>query len=126
MFCQFLLIILRAAPSAAGLLRLRGIAIWRPWCLLFEILGAIGTSREHLGRQFWHLGSTLGCHFGTSGPPGGPWEQQDGHEVTRHRILVDLGVSSGLVYVECLKKRFSARFAFRFFFFKILESIFDV
>ena len=32
--------------------------------------------------------------------PGGPWEQQDGHEVARHRILVDFGVISGLVYVS--------------------------
>ena len=32
--------------------------------------------------------------------PGGPWEQQDGHEVARHRILVDSGVISGPVYVS--------------------------
>ena len=42
--------------------------------------------------------------------PGGPWEQQDGHEVANNRIFVDFGVISGLVYVSfeatCLKKLF--------------------
>ena len=67
--------------------------------------------REHLGRPFWHLGSTLGSQFGVSEAPseailaprdhpGGPWEQQDGHEVARHRILVDFGMISGPVYVS--------------------------
>ena len=51
-------------------------------------------------------------NFGVSGGPGDailaprdhperPWEQQDGHEVGRHRILVDIGVISGPVYVSC-------------------------
>ena len=67
-------------------------------------------SREHLGRPFWHLGSTLGRHFRTSGPPGGPWEQQDGHEVANNRIFVDFGMISGPVYVsfwssKCVKNR---------------------
>ena len=30
--------------------------------------------------------------------PGGPWEQQYGHEVARHRIFADLGMISGHVY----------------------------
>ena len=43
--------------------------------------------------------------------PGGPWEQQDGHEVANNRILVDLGVLYGLVYAsfggsKCVKKCF--------------------
>ena len=47
--------------------------------------------------------------------PGGPWEQQEGHEVARHRTFVDLGVISGLVYVsfwisKCVKKLFIFRF----------------
>ena len=57
----------------------------------------IFASREHLGRPFWDVGTTLGSHFGISGAhwgailaprdhPGGPWEQQDGHEVVRHRM----------------------------------------
>ena len=29
---------------------------------------------------------------------GGPWEQQDGHEVVWNRIFIDLGVILGLVY----------------------------
>ena len=98
--------ILRATPSAAGPLWLRGIAIWGPRCLLFDILGGILAPREHLGEPFWHLGSTLGGHFGTSGAPWeailaprdhpeGPWEQQHGHEVANDRILVDFGVISG-------------------------------
>ena len=64
--------ILRATPSAAGPFWLLGIAIWGPWCLLFDILGAILAPRDH---------------------PGGPWEQQDGREVANNRILVDFGVT---------------------------------
>ena len=66
-------------------------------------------SREDLGRPFWHLGrhpaqsfwclgSTLGGHFGTSGPP---WRTMGAAGWTRscprHRILFDFGVISGLV-----------------------------
>ena len=61
-----------------------------------------------LWELFWHLGSTLGGHFGVSGAPweailaprDHPWEQQDGHEVANDRILVDLGMISGLVSVS--------------------------
>ena len=71
----------------------------------------IFAAQEHLGIPFWHLGSTLGNHFGVSEAPweailahrdhpGEPWEQQDGHEVTNNMILVDFGVISGLVYVS--------------------------
>ena len=56
--------------------------------------------REHLGKPFWHLGSTLGGHFRTSDHPGGPWEQQDGHEVANNRIVVDFGVIPTLVSVS--------------------------
>ena len=61
--------ILRATPSAAGPLCLLEIAIWGPWCILSDILGATLARRkhlgepfcisEHLGRPFWHLGTTL-------------------------------------------------------------------
>ena len=44
-------------------------AIWRPWCLLFDILGAILVPREHIEWPFWRFGSTLGGHSGTSEPP---------------------------------------------------------
>ena len=71
----------------------------------------ISAPRQHLGKPFWHLGTTMGTHFGISGAhwdaifaprdhPGGPWEQQDGHEVARHMIFIDFGVISGLVYVS--------------------------
>ena len=95
-------------------------------------LEPIFDSQEHLGGPFWHLGSTLGSRFGVSGAPweailaprdhpGGPWEQQDGHEVARHRILVDFGVIAGLVYVSFLefkmrKNLLTFRFAFTLFF----------
>ena len=103
-------ILLRATPSAAG-------------PLFFKILFALASRDRHLGpfgglgasfltfwESFWNLGSTLGSHFGISGArweailgpwdhPGGPWEQQDGHEVANNRILVDLGMISGLVNV---------------------------
>ena len=50
--------------------------------------------REHLGKPFRLLGSTLGSHFG---------------EVANNKILVDSGVVSGLVCVsfwgsKCVKK----------------------
>ena len=34
--------------------------------------------------------------------PGGPWQQQDGHEVVNDTILVDFGVTSGPDYVSFL------------------------
>ena len=65
----------------------------------------------HSGSQFGTFGSTLGGDFGISGAPwaaifatrdlpGGPWEQQDGFEVVNDMTLVDLGLSSGGVYVS--------------------------
>ena len=53
--------------------------------------------------------------------PGGPWEQQDGHEVANDRILVEFGVTSGPVYVsfwdsKCVKNLFIFRLASRSFF----------
>ena len=53
----------------------------------------------------------MGGSFGVSGAPweaivaprdhpGGPWEQQDGHEFANDRIFVDFGMISGLVYVS--------------------------
>ena len=65
-------------------------AIWGPWCILFDILG-----------PFWHLGITLESHCGTSRAPwkvilasrdhpGGPWEQQTGHEVANDTFLLIL------------------------------------
>ena len=53
----------------------------------------------------------MGDHFGVSGAPweailaprdhpGGPWEQQDGHEVVNGRIFVDFGVISGPVLCQ--------------------------
>ena len=102
--------ILGATPSAAGPFWLLGVAIWGPCCILFDILGAILASREHLGGQFWHPGSTLGGNLSILGAawgailaprdhPGGPWEQQDGHEVANDRIFVDFGVISGPIYI---------------------------
>ena len=88
--------------------------------------------REDLGEPFWHLESTLGCHFGTSGPhwriPEGPWEQQDGHEVANYRMFVDLGVIPGLVYMgfKMRKKRFIFRLVSRSFFYRFLTRVFDV
>ena len=78
---------------------------------------------------FWHLGSTLGSHFGVSGAPweailalrnhpGRPREQQDGHEVANARIFVDFLMISALVYVsfwgsKCVKNRFIFRLVSR-------------
>ena len=97
---------------------------------------SIFASREHLRKRFWHFGSTLGSNFGTSGAPweailaprdhpGGPWEQQDGHEVANNRIFVDLGVILGLVYVsfwssKCVKNRFIFKLVSRSFVYRFL------
>ena len=86
---------------------------------------------EHLGRPFWHLGSTLGSHFGVSEAHweailaprdhlGGPWEQQDGHEVENNRILVSFWVS------KCVKILFIFRLVSRSFFDRFLTRISDV
>ena len=61
--------------------------------------------------------------------PGGPWEQQDGHEVARHRIFVDFGVISGPVYVgfsglKCFKNRFLFRLVSMAFLLAISDSDF--
>ena len=85
---------------------------------------------ERLGVLVWRLGSTLGRDFGISGAPweailasrdhpGGPWEQQDGHEVANNRILVDFGLISGPVYVgfwssKCVFLLFLVLFTGRF------------
>ena len=92
----------------------------------FGILGLhFCTPGAPWGTPFWHLGSALGSHFGVleasweailapRDHPGGPWEQQDGHghEVARHRILVALGVMSGLVYVGFSGSEWSNIFLF--------------
>ena len=56
--------------------------------------------RDQFGEPFWHLGSTLGAILAPGDHPGGPWEQQDGHEVANNRIFVDFGMISGPVYVS--------------------------
>ena len=57
------------------------VAIWEAWCLHVHIL-----------LTFW----------GGPDRTGGPWEQQDGHEVPRNRIFSDLGVILGPVYISFL------------------------
>ena len=42
--------------------------------------------QEHLSKPFWHLGSTLGGHFGTSGPP---WKTMGAAGWTRGCIKQD-------------------------------------
>ena len=49
----------------------------------------------HSGGPFWHLGSTLGAILASWDNLGGPWEQQDGHEVVRNTIFIDFGVILG-------------------------------
>ena len=88
--------ILGATPSAA------------PFGFAGSPFGGLGASFLTFWEPFWHLGITLGCYLGTSGAPweailgtrdhlGEPWEQQDGNEVARHRILVDFRMISGPV-----------------------------
>ena len=85
--------------------------------------GGLGASFLTFWEPFWHRGSTLGGHFGTSGAPweviliprdhpGGPWEQQDGHEVANDRILVDFGVISGFLYVGFSDPKFFEKYMF--------------
>ena len=79
-------------------------------------LGALVLPFLTVWEPFWQLGSTWGGHFGFSGAPreailaprdhpGGPWEQQDGHEVVNDMILVDFGMIWGLVYISLLGVR---------------------
>ena len=98
--------------------------------------GGLGASFLTFWEPFWHLGRTLGSNFGTSGAPleailaprdhpGGPWEQQDGHEVANNRIFVDFGVISGPVYVsfwssKCVKNRFIFKLVSRSFVYRFL------
>ena len=71
-------------------------------------ISVFGTQTHHLaGPHFPAWGTLLAPwnHLGRA------WEQQDGHEVARHRIFVDFGVISGRVYVsfwssKCVKSRF--------------------
>ena len=83
------------------------------------------------GSHFGISGAPWGANFGTSGThweaiwaprdyPGGPWEQQDGHEVACHRILVDFGLISGPVSVsfsnfKCVSFLLSGSFLGHFF-----------
>ena len=87
---------------------------------------SIFAPRDHLGRPFWHLGSTLGSHVGVSDAPweaifalwnhpGEPWEQQDGHEVATDRILVDFRMISGPVSVSVWVSEY-VKFSSLFFF----------
>ena len=65
----------------------------------------------------------MGSHFGISEAlgeailaprdhPGGPWEQQAGHEVANDRILVDFGVISGSVFVSFWSSKYVILFLF--------------
>ena len=73
-------------------------------------MGAILALAEHFGTPFWHLWDN----------PGGPWEQQDGHEAANDNMLVDFGMISGLVYdifwgSKCVQNRsFVGLFPVRF------------
>ena len=78
---------------------------------------AILASREHRG--------TWNAILAPRDHSGGPWEQQDGHEVVNNTIFVDFGVISGLVYVsfwgsKCVTNRFAFRFVSRSFFDRFL------
>ena len=104
----------------------RSVAIWELGAFFLAFLDSIFASQEHLGKRFWHFGSTLGSHLGTSGAsweailaprdhPGKPWEEQDGHEVANEQIFVDFGMISGLIMLffsdpKCLKNRVIFRF----------------
>ena len=126
---------LRATPYAAG-------------PLFFKILPALASRDCHLGpfrglgasfltfwEPFWHLGSTLEGHFGTSEAPweviltprdhlGGPWEQQDGLEVVDNRIW-------GL-FMSVFESQNSSKFLFLLglspdrFFYRVLNQKFGV
>ena len=91
-------LILRATPSAAGLLCLLGIVTW-----------GLGHSMWHSRGHFGTSGAAWG--IGISGAPwggililrkhaGGPWEQQDGHEVANDKIFGDSGMISRPVHVS--------------------------
>ena len=110
--------ILGATPSAAGPFWLLGIAIWEPRCFVFEVLGAISASGSISGGYFGTSGAPWGAILAPRDHPGGPWEQQDGLEFANNRILVDLGMIPGFVYVsfwgpKCIKNLFIFRLVSR-------------
>ena len=85
---------------------------------------------------FWHPWRN---HFSTSGPPwetilaprdhpGGPWEQQDGHEVVRSRLLIDFGMMLRPILRGFLAPRLEIPICFGFvpmsFFDRFLSPIF--
>ena len=82
--------------------------------------GTISASQEHPRGVFRNVG----------GHPGGPWEQQDRLELLVYRILFDLGMAWGPVYISFLNSR-SSKFhifsglVFRSFFYRFLNRNFD-
>ena len=46
------------------------------------------------------MGAPWGAILAPRDHPGGPWEQQDGHEVANDKIVVDFGLISGRVFVS--------------------------
>ena len=64
------------------------VAIWGAWRLDFNILG----------NNFGTSGAPWGAILAPRDHLGGPWEQQDGHEVVRSRIFIDFGVILEPVY----------------------------
>ena len=88
-------IILRATPSAAGPFWLPRVAIWGARCLHFDILGD----------YFSIPGAPGAAILAPQDHAGGPWEQQDGFEMVVYRILFDLGMVLGPVYISFLSSR---------------------
>ena len=53
-----------------------------------------------MGGHFNLSGAPWGAILALRDHPGGPWEQQDGHEVANNRIIVDFGVTPGFMSVS--------------------------
>ena len=71
-----------------------------------------GCHLRGLVSPFRHSGNNLASREDPGGAilaprdyPGGPWTQQDGHEVVRNRIFIDFGVIMGPVYISFLISR---------------------
>ena len=68
---------------------------WDPFSSWRLPFGGLGASNLVPWGPFWHLGSTLGNHFGISGPPwrtlGAAGWTRGGPERDFHRFWVDLG-----------------------------------
>ena len=76
---------------------LKGYALCH-WPLHLLVVAILGAWWLHFDRPVEHFGTSgtpWGVILAPRNKPGGPWEQQDGHEVARNRIFIDFEMILG-------------------------------